>query len=238
MTDQMSHIVEGQKTHIVLLAVLLVAVYLATGLTGALHGSFAGLSSSAWLWLVLADAIFHQFYVWFCWRMELHGQHLTRYFGQTMRAFNIYAIGFSILFIARFFLIIAVGYANRGTWMINPSVGYGVAILIAVPALYLFYSVRVFFGFQRAFGIDHFVKEARNWPIVRKGIFRFTPNAMYVFGIGALWIPAFAFQSLAALIAAGFSHVYIWVHYFTVEEPDMRQLYGGGSDAKGDGDPA
>jgi hypothetical protein len=48
---------------------------------------------------------------------------------------------------------------------------------------------------------------------------------MYVFGIGALWIPAFALQSTAALIGAAFSHAYIWVHYLTVEGPDMRRIY-------------
>jgi hypothetical protein len=65
----------------------------------------------------------------------------------------------------------------------------------------------------------------RSTPLVRDGIFRFTPNAMYVFGLGALWIPAFALQSTAALIGAAFSHAYIWVHYLTVEGPDMRRIY-------------
>jgi hypothetical protein len=40
-----------------------------------------------------------------------------------------------------------------------------------------------------------------------------------------LWIPDFALQATAALIGAGFSHGYIWVHYLTVERPGMRRIY-------------
>jgi len=61
--------------------------------------------------------------------------------------------------------------------------------------------------------------------LVRKGIFRYTPNAIYIFALAAVWIPAMVFFSNAALIAAFFNHIYIWVHYFTVEIPDMRQIY-------------
>ena len=28
------------------------------------------------------------------------------------------------------------------------------------------------------------------------------------------------------LSVAGFSHLYIWVHYFTTELPDMHRIYG------------
>jgi hypothetical protein len=60
----------------------------------------------------------------------------------------------------------------------------------------------------------------------RRGTFRFSPNAMYVFGFCALWIPAFLFQSSAALVFAAFSHAYIWVHYHATEKPDMKRIYG------------
>lgn len=231
MPTQLSRMFEGQFLHALALTVLLGAVYLATGYSSALQGSFMGLSTTAWLILVLADAIIYQVYVWFCWRFEIYEQNLTRFFGDTERAFTVYAVGFAILFIARFFLVTALGYSNQGTWSIDPLIGYLVATVIAVPAIYLFYSVRVYFGFRRAFGIDHFVAETRSLPIVREGIFKHTSNAMYVFGIGALWIPAFAFQSIAGLIAAAFSHAYIWVHFYTVEGPDMRLLYAGSEDA-------
>jgi hypothetical protein len=28
------------------------------------------------------------------------------------------------------------------------------------------------------------------------------------------------------MVAAVFGHLYIWVHYFTTELPDMRRIYG------------
>ncbi len=62
--------------------------------------------------------------------------------------------------------------------------------------------------------------------MVQGGIFRFSSNAMYLFGFMGLWIPGFLFQSLAALILAVFSHAYIWIHYYATEKPDMDRIYG------------
>jgi len=216
---------EGQLTHVVCLAVLLVAAVWAAGLGNAMDGALFGVPTALWFALLLADAIVHQLFVWIAWRLELHGKVLTRWFGDAERAFRIYSILFAVLFGARFVLISLLAVANRGTLELAPWLGLVIAGVIAIPAAYLFYSVRVYFSFRRAFGIDHFDPDARTWPMVREGIFKYTGNAMYVFGIGALWIPALALQSEAALIGAAFSHAYIWVHYFTVEKPDMRRIY-------------
>ncbi|MGB6364439.1 MAG: methyltransferase, partial [Thermoanaerobaculia bacterium] len=94
------------------------------------------------------------------------------------------------------------------------------------PAIYLFYSVKRYFGFERAFGIDHFDASYRTRPFVRKGIFRFTSNGMYIFGFFILWVPGLWFASVAALCVALFNHLYIWVHYFSTELPDIRRIYG------------
>lgn len=221
---------EGQIAHFICLALLLAACSWGMAREGAIDGSLFGLSTWFWFVLIIANTVLHQLIVWLVWRLELHGQLMTRLAGSTDHAFRAYSVVFAIMFSARYVLILLLGLSNRGTWDIDPTLGYVVAAIIAVPALYLFYSVKMYFGFKRAFGIDHFDADARNWPIVRKGIFRFTSNGMYVFGIGALWIPAFAFQSQAALVAAAFSHVYIWVHYFTVEKIDMNRIYGEPSD--------
>jgi hypothetical protein len=101
------------------------------------------------------------------------------------------------------------------------------ALILAAPTFYLFYSVKRYFGFRRAFGIDHFDEAYRSLPMVRKGIFRFTPNGMYAFGFFLLWIPGLWFGSRAALCVAAFNHLYIWVHYYCTERPDMRRIYGG-----------
>jgi hypothetical protein len=48
---------------------------------------------------------------------------------------------------------------------------------------------------------------------------------MYVFAAMVVWIPALIFASKAALISAFFNYAYLWVHYFTLEKPDMRRIY-------------
>ena len=53
---------------------------------------------------------------------------------------------------------------------------------------------------------------------------------MYVFGLLILWLPGLLMASKAALLAALFGHVYIWVHYFTVELHDMKYIYGSKAD--------
>jgi hypothetical protein len=132
-----------------------------------------------------------------------------------------------VLILLRPILIFTLGWANRGTLAIDPWLGDAASLVLFAPAVYLMYSVVHSFGIDRAFGIDHFDPAYRTASLVHRGIFRWTPNAMYVFGFFALWIPAFLFQSVAALAVAAFSHAYIWVHFFCTERPDMRRIYGG-----------
>jgi hypothetical protein len=222
-----SPLFEGQFAHAIALMLLLALAIAAARFEGAMDGALFGVSTPVWFALLLADTVIHQLFVVIAWRLELHGKRLTAWFGGTERAFGIFAAIFAVLFGARFVLITLLAIANRGSLNLEPWVGYVLATVIAIPAAYLFHSVRAHFGFRRAFGIDHFEPDAaRDWPLVRQGIFRFTANGMYVFGIGALWIPGLALQSTAALVAAAFSHAYIWVHYFTVEKPDMTRIYG------------
>jgi len=117
--------------------------------------------------------------------------------------------------------------ANRNTIASLPIFTTSLVVILAIPALYVMYSVGRYFGFQRAFGIDHFETSYSSRPLVRKGIFRFTTNGMYYFGFLVLWIPGVLFSSITALVAASFSHLYIWVHFFCTEKPDMRYIYGG-----------
>jgi hypothetical protein len=48
---------------------------------------------------------------------------------------------------------------------------------------------------------------------------------MYAFGFLLIWFPGLWYASLAALAAALFSHLYIWVHYYCTERPDMQRIY-------------
>ncbi len=217
-------ILERQWFHAVALAVLVAGVALIGRLDEAQEGELWGLGTTAWLWLAVGIAVVHQVYVWFCWRTELHAGLLTRALGD--RAFPLFAAGFAVLGILRVAAVFLLAVSNRGTLPGDLTVLRVLAVLVLIPALYLFYSVKRYFGFKRAFGIDHFDASYRSLPFVREGIFRFTRNGMYTYGFLLLWVPALWYASLAALCAAVFSHAYVWVHYVATERPDMKRIYG------------
>jgi tetratricopeptide (TPR) repeat protein len=75
-------------------------------------------------------------------------------------------------------------------------------------------------------GADHFDESYRSKPLETRGIYRFTSNGMYIYGLMAVYLPALWYASRPALVAAVFGHIYIWVHYFTTEKPDMQRIYG------------
>jgi hypothetical protein len=186
-------------------------------------GSAWGMSTESWLWIAVSIPILHQLYVWFIWRLELYQDTFSKLFGIN-KAFMLYKIGFTILFVSRLLFVIILAISNKGSLNIEPAISYLLVIIITPLSLYLFYSVKKYFSFDRAFGIDHFVK-GYNEPFVKKGIFRFTDNGMYFFGFLVLYIPALMLFSKAALWAALFNHIYIWAHYFFTEKSDMKIIY-------------
>jgi len=190
----------------------------------ATNGELWGINTKAWLWIAIAIPILHQVYVWIVWRLELYNHTFTSRYG-VQRAFKIYSIGFSLLFICRLIFIIILAKSNQDSLAINPLYPYLVAILIIPVVIYLFYSVMRYFTIERAFGIDHFDKNYKK-PYVKGGIFRYTDNGMYVYGLLILYLPGLLLLSKTALIAALFSHLYIWVHYYCTEYPDMKVIYG------------
>lgn len=217
-------ILERQWLHALLLAILLALVATVDDADSVQTGELWGIDSVTWLWAGIGVATAHQVFVWLCWRTQLHASLLTRAFGD--RAFAIYATIFSVIGLARFPPVVALAVANRNTLGAYPIVLKLLALACAVPAGYLFYSVRRYFTYRRAFGIDHFDIAYRSLPRVREGIFRYTDNGMYTFGFLVLWIPGLWLASAGALCLALFSHLYIWVHYLATERPDMRRIYG------------
>jgi len=81
----------------------------------------------------------------------------------------------------------------------------------------------------RAAGADHFDERYRSMPFVKQGIFRFTDNAMYLYAFLLFWAIAVGFNSAAALVVAAFSHLYIWVLFYSTEKPDIDFIYGASS---------
>ena len=188
------------------------------------NGELWGINTKAWFWTAIAIAIFHQVYVWIIWRLELYNNTFTSRYG-VQRAFKIYSIGFSLFFVCRLIFIIILALSNQGSLSINPLYTYLIAALITPVVIYLFYSVIRYFTIERAYGIDHFDKNY-NETYVKGGIFRYTDNGMYVYGLLILYLPGLLLLSKAALIVALFNHVYIWVHYYCTERPDMKVIYG------------
>jgi protein-S-isoprenylcysteine O-methyltransferase Ste14 len=190
-----------------------------------LEGSLFGIDTSWWLWLSIAAAGLHQVYAVLFWRGELYYQFLTRRFGKN--AFRVWAIGFLILFFSRPGLIVGLAAANQNTLSIPVWMGFGLGIIVLIPGIYLIDSIQRYFGYRRALGEDHFLPdEYREKPLVKEGIFRWTNNAMYIFGFLVLWAPGFFLRSQAALIAAAFNQIFIWAHYYFTELPDMNHIYG------------
>jgi hypothetical protein len=220
---QVNLIFEKQWLHALFLALLVIVLKPINAIDSFQKGNLLGLDSLTWFWLAVALAIIHQVFVWLCWRTQLHLSLLTNLWGD--RGFTLYAFLFSMLGIARVVLVFILAISNQGTLSLAPFGLKILAVIALLPALYLFYSVYRYFGFKRAFGIDHFDASYRSVPFVRKGIFQFTSNGMYVFGFFLLWVPGLWYGSVAALCAALFNHLYIWVHYYGTELPDIKRIY-------------
>lgn len=189
-----------------------------------INGTLWGVNTQKWFWIAITIPIFHQIYVWLIWRLELYQNIFSSRYG-VKRAFRMYTIGFSILFISRLISIILLAISNQNSLSVNPNIVYLLAAAITPFVIYLFYSVKKYFTIERAYGIDHFDKNY-NEPYEKRGIFRFTDNGMYVFGLMILYLPGLLLLSKAALVVALFNHIYIWVHYFCTERPDMEEIYG------------
>jgi hypothetical protein len=213
-----------QGWHFVWLVGLLAASALLFYWSNDLDGSFWGISTSGWFWITILTPVVHQIYVWLGWRTELGYQWFTRRWGSN--AIRVFGAVFIPLFAGRVIFLILLSISDANTLAITSWVRIMLALVLAVPSIYLGYSVARYFGLTRALGADHFDPAYRSLPMVKEGIFKYTSNGMYLFGFFILWAIGFAFASKAGLIAAGFNHLYIWVHYFTVEKPDMAMIYG------------
>ncbi len=220
-------IFKHQLWHLVTLLILLaiISFFVDKDGTELLEGSFWGIETSTWLLIAILSPIVHQIYVVVCWRLELYYQSISKLFGMKL-GFKLYKVGFALLIFSRLVTIILLAISNKDTLHIYPYVSYALAVLFVLPVVYLFYSVLKYFGADRAFGIDHFEpKKAKKFKMVKEGIFKYTSNGMYEYGFLILWIPALIFLSKAALLLALFNHIYIWIHYYFTELPDMKVIY-------------
>ncbi len=221
----MDKLFEKQGWHALFLTVLLIGVFYGSQGADVQMGSVLGVGTPIWLWISIFIPIAHQVFVGLAWRAQLHYQWMTRLFGK--KDFFVFGVFFIVFLIARPVSVIILAISNANSYFLCNLLRVIIGVILFVPVVYLLYSVKEFFGFKRAMGIDHFDPSYKDRPMVREGIFKYTNNAMYTFGFLALWLPGIIWASKAALLSAAFGHVYIWVHYYTVEKPDMRVIFGG-----------
>lgn len=223
-------LLEGQFWHLLCLALLLIGVFYfpnkVLNASGIFNGrSLFGVDTIVWYLIAIAVPILHQLYVLLCWRLQLHYQFITKLLG-TKSGYRIYKQKFLFFMMLRLLSLILLCLSNTNTLGLDRDYSFVLRAILLIPIIYLLYSVKKHFGVDRVIGEDHFQPQKyRSIPFVRRGIFRYTPNAMYVFGFLLLWWVAILFDSLLGLIVALFSHLYIWVHYYFTELPDIKHIY-------------
>lgn len=215
---------KGQVVHLLALIVLLVGAVQLVDFKQLRASQFLGISAQVWFIISLAVPIVHQVYVWMAWRGELCFGAITSRFGA--HAFSIYQFVFMVLLLARPVSLTFLTIADHDSFALSIPVRVVICVALGLPAGYALYSVVRYFGVVRAAGIDHFDESYRSQPLIKKGIFRYSSNAMYSFAFLLPWVIAIAGASWAGLVVAAFSHAYIWVHYYGTERPDMNLIYG------------
>ena len=181
---------------------------------------FLGGYTKEWFMLAMSIPLVHQTYVWICWRSELCWKSISNTIG-----FKTYVIIFFILIISRLSAIVLC-FLDYGSLYKPGWLAWSIAIIIFIPGAYTMYSVKKYFGFLRAAGADHFDTKYRNMPFERRGIFKWTPNAMYVFAIGIPFSFAVATGSQSMFVVAIYTYISIWLHYFCTEKEDFKVIYG------------
>lgn len=222
--SKLSDLIEGQVQHLGLTVLLTVG---ALSLLDAPADApvLLGLTGAGWARLSIALAILHQVVVAFGFRLQLHRNLLTRLFGT--RDMAVWAAIFMPLLVARPITVVMTGWADAVPTTGNRPLEIAAGLLLVATAVWVMHSVIVHFTLVRAFGGDHFRDRFAEMPLVRKGAFAVTDNAMYGLAFLGLWGIALLFGSWNALVVALFQHCYIWVHMYCTEAPDMRWLYGG-----------
>ena len=224
MPAQPPSLFKGQVLHLVFLVAATLGLY---SWSNPSASQWLGVSVSAWFGIAIATPIVHQIYVLICWRLQLQSQFITNKWGAD-RGFVLYVIGFFILFGGRFVTLLLLALADKESLSMSMELRFIIGVPILLLAGYTMYSVKRYFGFRRAAGIDHFDESYRHKPFVRQGMFKWTKNAMYVFALQGTWLFGIFAASKLALIAAAFQTIYIWIHYFGTEKPDMDWIYRSG----------
>jgi hypothetical protein len=181
--------------------------------------AFLGISALNWFMIAMSVPLIHQAYVWICWRSELCWQSISNTIG-----FKGYIIIFFTLIISRLSAIILC-FVDYGSLYKPGLLAWILSIILFIPGVYTMYSVKKYFGFLRAAGADHFDPKYKDMPFEKRGIFKWSPNAMYVFAIGIPFAFAVATGSKSMFVVAIYTYISIWLHYFCTEKEDFKVIY-------------
>ena len=182
--------------------------------------TFLGIRALVWFMIAMSIPLIHQTYVWICWRSELCWNSISNTIG-----FKGYVILFFILIISRL-LAVVLCFIDYGSLYKPGLLAWILGLIIFIPGAYTMYSVKKYFGFLRAAGADHFDTKYKDLPFENRGIFKWTPNAMYVFAIGIPFSFAVATGSQSMFVVAIYTYISIWLHYFCTEKEDFKVIYG------------
>ncbi len=190
-----------------------------------------GLTARNWiLFSWIFAGLFHAWILLF-WRLELYYGVVSGAMGSF--GFLLFRGGFIILGGSALLPLLPISRLTAGSSGLDPFLSL-LLILITTPLiLWGLYSVVFYFGLTRAFGADHFDPSYRSGTLEKRGIFRYIPNSMYTVVLLLLYHPALFFHSEAGLWTALAHHLFVWIHYFCTEKPDMRVIYGSGETRKG-----
>ena len=199
----------------------IILFYVATQFVGLNNNTntFIGINALSWFMIAMSVPLIHQAYVWICWRSELCWKLISNTIG-----FKGYVVIFFILIISRLSAIVLC-FLDYGSLYEPSLLAWILSIILFVPGIYTMYSVKKYFGFFRAAGADHFDPKYRDMPFEKRGIFKWSPNAMYVFAIGIPFSFAVATGSQSMFVVAIYSYISIWLHYFCTEKPDFAVIY-------------
>lgn len=188
------------------------------------NAQWLGWTNTTWFWLSIGLAIIHQVVVWIVFRLQIGWATLTRIFGRADLV--IWGILFQTLLTGRIMAVIGLAQTTQHSLLIPRALAVVIALIMLVPFVYTIWSVIKYFGLVRAMVGDHFRIKYRQMPLEDRGVFKYCSNAMYSFGFLVLWVIGLIHLSVPALLLAAFNHVYIWVHYFCTEKPDMKIIFG------------
>ena len=181
--------------------------------------SILGFNALNWFLIAMFIPLIHQIYVWICWRSELCWKSVSNTIG-----FKGYVILFFILIISRLSAIVLC-FVDYGSLYKPSLIAWIISIIIFIPGAYTMYSVKKYFGFLRAAGADHFYTKYRDMPFEKRGIFKWSSNAMYTYAIAIPFGFAIATGSQSMFIVSFYTYISIWLHYFCTEKEDFKIIY-------------